>query len=94
LQVTELGGEGIAVQCDHGNDVDVQKLVQRVIREKGRIDVLVNNAFAAPEDGTKTSQPFWEQKWVCSAHHRTRHDTHTTHATHTTAHDGTHGTHD
>lgn len=70
IQVTELGGEGIAVQCDHGNDVDVQKLVQRVIREKGRIDVLVNNAFAAPEDGTKTSQPFWEQKWVRSARHR------------------------
>jgi dehydrogenase/reductase SDR family protein 1 len=61
--VTEMGGEGIAVQCDHANDQDVQKLVQRVLREKGRIDILVNNAFAAPEDGSRTSQAFWEQKW-------------------------------
>lgn len=34
-QVTDLGGEGIPVQCDHSNDDDVKQLVQRVIRERG-----------------------------------------------------------
>jgi dehydrogenase/reductase SDR family protein 1 len=57
-QVTALGGEGLAVPCDHAIDAQVEALVERVIGERGRIDVLVNNAFAIPEG--KLIAPFWE----------------------------------
>jgi dehydrogenase/reductase SDR family protein 1 len=57
-EVTALGGRGVAVACDHADDAQVQALVARVLAEAGRIDVLVNNAFAVP-DG-KLVAPFWE----------------------------------
>jgi dehydrogenase/reductase SDR family protein 1 len=57
--VTALGGRGIAVRCDHAIDADVEALFARVHAEQGRLDVLVNNAFAVP-DG-KLIAPFWEQ---------------------------------
>lgn len=56
--VTALGGRGIAVPCDHAVDAEVEALFARVDREQGRVDLLVNNAFAVP-DG-KLVAPFWE----------------------------------
>jgi NAD(P)-dependent dehydrogenase (short-subunit alcohol dehydrogenase family) len=52
------GGKGIAVQVDHADDDQVATLFERVGREQGRLDILVNNAFALPEDLTEPS-PFW-----------------------------------
>ena len=43
--VTAAGGQGIAVQCDHADDGQVQALFERIGRELGRIDILVNNAI-------------------------------------------------
>merc|ERR1711931_424566 len=41
-------GRGEGVQCDHGNDDDVAKLFEQIDRENdGRLDILVNNAYAA-----------------------------------------------
>jgi len=57
-QVTALGGRGVAIRCDHAVDSEVEALIERVIGEAGRIDVLVNNAFAVP-DG-QLQAPFWE----------------------------------
>jgi dehydrogenase/reductase SDR family member 1 len=58
-EVTALGGKGIAVACDHGIDVEVAALFDRVRAEQsGRLDILVNNAFAVPEG--KLVAPFWE----------------------------------
>jgi len=57
-QVAALGGQGIAVACDHSVDSDVALLFERVLGEQGRIDLLVNNAFAVP-DGRLVA-PFWE----------------------------------
>ena len=57
-QVSALGGRGIAVACDHSIDADVAALFQRVLEESGRVDLLVNNAFAVPEG--KLVAPFWE----------------------------------
>ena len=57
-QVTALGGRGIAIACDHGDDAQVEALFARVLAEAGQLDVLVNNAFAIP-DG-KILAPFWE----------------------------------
>jgi dehydrogenase/reductase SDR family protein 1 len=57
-EITARGGEGVAVRCDHAIDAEVAALVERVRSERGRIDVLVNNAFAIP-DG-RVVGPFWE----------------------------------
>jgi len=59
-EVTRCGGTGIAVQVDHGDDEQVAALFAQVRREQGRLDLLVNNAFALPDDLT-TPTPFWEK---------------------------------
>ncbi len=60
-QVTALGGVGIAVRCDHRLDSDVEHLFERVHQEQGRLDLLVNNAFASPEQRVLWSGlPFWQ----------------------------------
>jgi len=58
-EVTELGGQGIAVQCDHGDDAQVKVLFERVRDEQGRLDVLVNNAFTLPNEPMFDGK-FWE----------------------------------
>jgi len=59
-EVDQRGGKGVAVQVDHARDDEVEELFERVRREQGRLDVLVNNAFALPEDLTEP-KPFWEK---------------------------------
>jgi dehydrogenase/reductase SDR family protein 1 len=58
--VARLGGHGVAVQCDHGDDSQVATVFQRVLAEQGRLDILVNNAFAAPWGAWGEGVPFWE----------------------------------
>jgi NAD(P)-dependent dehydrogenase (short-subunit alcohol dehydrogenase family) len=58
--VTAAGGKGIAVQCDHGDDSQVEALFEQVRREQGRVDILVNNA-AAIYDELTTPGRFWEK---------------------------------
>ena len=66
-QVTELGGQGIAVQCDHLNDTGIEALFRQVFDEQGRIDILVNNVWGGyefmvdPEGNYTWENPFWEQ---------------------------------
>jgi NAD(P)-dependent dehydrogenase (short-subunit alcohol dehydrogenase family) len=43
--VTEAGGEGVAVRCDHGDDEQVRRLFERIDQERGQLDLLVNNAW-------------------------------------------------
>jgi dehydrogenase/reductase SDR family protein 1 len=59
-EVTELGGKGIAVQCDHGVDDQIVALFKQVRDEQGRIDILVNNVFTAPEGNILQGGGFWE----------------------------------
>ena len=59
--VTAAGGRGVTAVCDHRRDDEVEALIDRVGREFGRIDVLVNNATALPEVGLIFAEtPFWE----------------------------------
>lgn len=58
--VTAAGGEGIAVQVDHSNPAEIAALFERVERENGRLDVLVNNVTAIHDDLVKPG-PFWEK---------------------------------
>lgn len=59
-QVNALGGEGIAVRVDHADDDQVKDFFERVGREHGKIDVLVNNA-AIIRDGMMGRTKFWEE---------------------------------
>jgi NAD(P)-dependent dehydrogenase (short-subunit alcohol dehydrogenase family) len=59
-EVDRRGGQGIAVPVDHADDDQVATLFDQVRREQGRLDILVNNAFAIPEDLTDP-KPFWEK---------------------------------
>ena len=49
--VTEAGGRGIAVYCDHADDDDVAALFAQVESEQGRLDILVNNAGIMRQTG-------------------------------------------
>jgi NAD(P)-dependent dehydrogenase (short-subunit alcohol dehydrogenase family) len=54
------GGRGVAVACDHGDDTAVAALFDRIEREQGRLDILVNNAFTISEDLLEP-KGFWEK---------------------------------
>ncbi len=59
-QLSALGGRGIAVQVDHGDDAQIKALFERVAREQsGRLDILVNNVFKVP-DPPVWGGSFWE----------------------------------
>jgi NAD(P)-dependent dehydrogenase (short-subunit alcohol dehydrogenase family) len=60
-EVTEAGGVGIAVRCDHTDDAQVEALFDRVRSEQGRLDILVNNASSAQKFAQWMVQPVWEQ---------------------------------
>lgn len=58
--VTEAGGKGIAVACDHSKDADVKALFERIAVEQGRVDILVNNATFL-HDELINKGGFWEK---------------------------------
>uniref|UniRef100_A0A914E7C7 Uncharacterized protein n=1 Tax=Acrobeloides nanus TaxID=290746 RepID=A0A914E7C7_9BILA len=61
-EITKRGGQGIHVYTDHANDDQVKALFDRIDAEnKGKLDILVNNAFAAIEsDELYQFKKFWE----------------------------------
>jgi len=60
--VTARGGVGIQVRCDHTVDSEVGSLFERVEKEQGRLDILVNNVWGGYEKGFENwYDPFWEQ---------------------------------
>jgi NAD(P)-dependent dehydrogenase (short-subunit alcohol dehydrogenase family) len=66
--VTAAGGRGIAVRCDHAKREDTGELVARILREHGRIDVLVNNAWGGYEEysadfGAPFAEQAFETRW-------------------------------
>ena len=58
--VTEAGGTGIAVACDHSDDEQVRRLFEQVHEEQQRLDILVNNATSVPRELAKPG-PFWDK---------------------------------
>lgn len=47
--VTEAGGQGIAVECDHADDEAVESLAEEIRSREGRLDLLVNNVWGGYE---------------------------------------------
>lgn len=58
--VTEAGGKGVAVRCDHSDDTQVAELFAQIREEHGRLDICINNA-AAIYDELTTPGNFWEK---------------------------------
>jgi NAD(P)-dependent dehydrogenase (short-subunit alcohol dehydrogenase family) len=57
--VTEAGGHGIAVRCDHMRPDDVEALARRIEQEQdGRLDVLVDDTWGG--DQWIEWKPLWE----------------------------------
>lgn len=70
--VTARGGLGIPLRVDHTVDGEVEALFGRVMREHGRLDLLVNNVSGAEESdhGRVVGVPlleqpleFWQRAW-------------------------------
>ncbi|MFG2267216.1 SDR family oxidoreductase [Streptomyces sp. NPDC048720] len=57
--VTEAGGHGVAVPVDHLDPAAVRALVERVDREQGRLDLLVNDIWGG-EKLFEWDTPVWE----------------------------------
>lgn len=57
--VTRAGGEGIALQVDHLESDQVRRLVERIDRERGRLDLLVNDVWGG-EALAAWNTPLWE----------------------------------
>lgn len=55
--VTAAGGEGVAVRADHLQPAEVRAVVEQVERERGRLDVLVNDLGG--EHLMDWHQPIW-----------------------------------
>ncbi|MCA0458196.1 MAG: SDR family NAD(P)-dependent oxidoreductase [Chloroflexi bacterium] len=66
-EVTQMGGMGIAARADLRDDAQIEALFKRVEDEQGRLDILVNAAWAGYE-GLHTmsdfpfNQYFWERR--------------------------------
>jgi dehydrogenase/reductase SDR family member 1 len=65
-EIDQLGGTGIAVRCDHRDDEQVKAVIERIQREQGRLDILVNNAWGGYEGYHNNTYPpphftFWER---------------------------------
>ena len=59
-KVTQAGGKGIAVLCDHSDDEQVAALFAQIAQEQGRLDILVNNATYIHHQLIE-KKPFWEK---------------------------------
>lgn len=57
--INKAGGKGIAVAVDHADDAAVASLFERVRQERGRLNILVNNA--ANLVATTMAGGFWEK---------------------------------
>lgn len=57
--VNQAGGKGIAVQVDHLDPDQVQTLIERIEREQGRLDILVNDIWGG-EYMVEWNVPVWE----------------------------------
>jgi len=57
--IRRAGGEGLGLPCDHSNDASVEETFARIKEDYGRLDILVNNVFAAP-NVMPVNVPFWK----------------------------------
>lgn len=59
----ELGGDGWAIKGDVTSDTAVHQMIEEVLLETGKIDVVVNNAFKSFKFDPEQRKLAWELKW-------------------------------
>jgi NAD(P)-dependent dehydrogenase (short-subunit alcohol dehydrogenase family) len=64
--VSAVGGRGVGILCDHRKDEETEAVLGQIRRDCGRLDILVNNAWAGYENMFEAGKftytdPFWEQ---------------------------------
>ncbi|KQS00352.1 short-chain dehydrogenase [Williamsia sp. Leaf354] len=60
-EITAVGGTAQAISCDHTDDDAVAALFERIDGDHGRLDLLVNNVWAAPRGFGGFSEKFFER---------------------------------
>jgi len=65
------GGHALAIQADVTCPDQSRSMIERVERELGQLDVLVNNAFAPYRFDPEARSRFWETPW---SHYQTQFD--------------------
>jgi NAD(P)-dependent dehydrogenase (short-subunit alcohol dehydrogenase family) len=61
--IAAAGGEGVAVVVDHEDPTAVSDLVAGIDRDRGRLDVLVNDIFGG-DRYMEWDKPLWEHDWA------------------------------
>jgi NAD(P)-dependent dehydrogenase (short-subunit alcohol dehydrogenase family) len=61
--IAAAGGEGSALVVDHEDAASVTELVERIERDQGRLDVLVNDIFGG-DRYMEWDKPLWEHDWA------------------------------
>jgi len=60
--VEKVGGKCITIKVNHAIESEIENLFKRIDSEQTRLDILVNNCFAAVDAiGESTNQKFWEK---------------------------------
>jgi len=57
-EIEARGGTAIPLRCDHTDDADVERVFDRIQKEQGRLDLVVN--VASPDFSSMVGKPFWE----------------------------------
>lgn len=60
-EVNQYGGIAYGIKCDHEDDEQTKMVIDQIIKEQGKIDLLVNNVWGGYEyfnNGTE----FWKEK--------------------------------
>lgn len=64
--IKQAGGIGYGIKCDHEDDTQTKMVIDKIISEQGKIDILVNNIWGGYEfynNGTE----FWKEKGFWTA---------------------------
>jgi NAD(P)-dependent dehydrogenase (short-subunit alcohol dehydrogenase family) len=57
-EIAAAGGTAVPIACDHTDDAQVEAVFDRIRREQGRLDLVVN--VASPDFADMVNVPFWE----------------------------------
>lgn len=57
--VDRWGGKGIPVRVDHTEEEEVKRLIDKISRENGKLDILINDVWGG-DRLTEWGKPFWE----------------------------------
>lgn len=60
-QVTQRGGRGYGMICDLSQDGEIERVIEQVYREQGRLDILVCSAYTTPAGSDGLRGEFWKQ---------------------------------